>query len=66
MQNHKDIVKRIIEKLTQQRISVFSEVVFDEAGEVGLGESQVEASIKELMEEHFLEQPCRGVLKRAI
>ncbi len=66
LQNHKDIVKRIIERMTERSISVFSEAVFDQAGEVGLGESQVEASIRELMEEHFLEQPCRGVLRRAI
>ncbi|MFH1638652.1 MAG: hypothetical protein ABIB71_09565 [Candidatus Woesearchaeota archaeon] len=66
MQDHKDIVKRIIEKLTQQSMSVFSNDVFNHAGELGIGESQVEESIKELMAEKFLQQPCRGVLKRAI
>ena len=64
--NHKEKLKGIIEKMTQTTKSVFSEKVFLEAGEMGIGEMHVRKMIDELMEEDYIMQPMRGVLKRKI
>ena len=64
--NHKDRLKTIIEKLTQKTMSVFSEKIFLEAGEVGIGEMHVQKMMDELMEEDFIMQPMRGVIKRKL
>ena len=62
----KEKLKTIIEKLTKTSRSVFSEKVFLEAGEFGLGEMHVQRMLDELMQENFIVQPMRGVLQRKI
>jgi DNA replicative helicase MCM subunit Mcm2 (Cdc46/Mcm family) len=64
--NHKEKLKNIIEKLTRKSMSVFSEKIFLEAGELGIGEMHVQRMIDELLEEDYLMFPMRGVIKRKI
>jgi DNA replicative helicase MCM subunit Mcm2 (Cdc46/Mcm family) len=64
MVDHKEKLKRIIEKMTQKRKSIFSEKVFLEAGEFGIGEMHVRKMIEELMEENYIVEPIKGVLQR--
>ncbi len=60
----KSSIKTIIEKLTTETKSVFSDKVFNLAADIGIGEILVQDSLNELMEENFIAEPMRGVLKR--
>jgi hypothetical protein len=60
----KTSIKGIIEKLTTETTSVFSIKVFNLAADLGIGEMLVQSSIHELMEENFIREPVRGVLRR--
>lgn len=64
MKDYKNAVKDIIAKLTQDRSSVFSQRVFSEASEFGIGEGSVIESLNLLKEENFIHEPVPGVLKR--
>lgn len=64
--NHKEKLKNIIEKMTQKRRSIFSEKLFLEASEFGIGEMHVRKMINELMEENYLVEPMKGVLQKKV
>ncbi len=64
MKEFKGIIKDIISKFTRESSSVFSQKVFSEAGEFGIGEGIVTENIKLLKDEHFIHEPVPGVLKR--
>ncbi len=64
MKDFKETVKGIISKLTKNSSSVFSDKVFFEAGEIGIGETYVHESLKVLKEENFIKEPIPGLLKR--
>jgi len=51
----KCVVKSIIERLTHDTKSIFSERIFLEAGELGIGESYVRQALEKLKEERYLE-----------
>ena len=57
-------IRGIIEKLTSESRSVFSEKVYYIAGEMGLGEMIVKDCLQQLMDENFISEPMLGVLKR--
>jgi len=57
-------IKSIIERLTTETRSIFSEKVFSLAAELGIGESHVKASLQELVAENFITEPMHGVLRR--
>ena len=60
----KGSIRNIIEKLTADSRSVFSEKVFYIAGEMGIGEMIVKDCIQQLMDENFIAEPMSGVLRR--
>ena len=62
----KENIQGIIEKLTREGRSVFSEKVYLLAAELGIGELLVQDCLKQLCEEKFICEPMRGVLKRQI
>lgn len=64
MKDYKDQIKDMISKFTQNSTSVFSQKIFSEAGEFGIGEFAVTESLKSLKEENFIHEPVPGVLKR--
>ena len=64
MTETKNSIKSIIEKLTADTKSVFSDKVFNLAADLGIGEILVQDSLHQLMEENFIAEPVRGVLKR--
>ncbi len=64
MTDTKASIKGIIEKLTTNTRSVFSEKVFNLAADLGIGEMLVSDSLNELMEEQYIAEPVRGVLRR--
>lgn len=64
MKEFKGVIKDIISKLTRDSSSVFSQKVFSEAGEFGIGEGIVIENIKLLKDEQFIQEPIPGVLKR--
>ncbi len=64
MSDFKEAVKSIITRLTKDSRSVFSEKVFFEAGESGIGEAYVNESLKLLKEERYILEPVPGVIKR--
>lgn len=57
-------IRGIIEKLTSESRSVFSEKVYYVAAEMGLGEMIVRDCIQQLLDEKFISEPMQGVLKR--
>ncbi|MFH0752716.1 MAG: hypothetical protein V1914_03935 [archaeon] len=64
MKDYKTTIKDIISKFTQHSSSVFSQKVFSEAGEFGIGEGIVNENIKLLKDEKFIHEPIPGLLKR--
>lgn len=64
MRDFKESVKGIISKLTKDSKSVFSQKVFYEAGEEGIGELAVIESINMLKEDRSIEEPIPGLIKR--
>lgn len=64
VKDFKDMVKNIIERLTQDTASTFTEQVLHMAGESGIGEGHVNEAIQDLINEHYLDEPLRGVLKK--
>lgn len=64
MKDYKSTIKDIIAKFTQDRKSVFSQKIFSEASEFGIGEGTVVESLNLLKEENFIHEPIPGVLKR--
>ena len=66
VRDFKDSIKDIISKLTLESRSVFSQKVFSEAGEIGIGEDYVANSIRSLKDENFICEPIPGVLKRNV
>ena len=60
----KTSIRGIIEKLTLESRSVFSEKVYCVAAELGLGEMIVKDCLQQLMEENFISEPMQGVLRR--
>jgi hypothetical protein len=60
----KDKVKTIIEKLTEDTNSIFSEKVYNLAAELGIGDLHVKDSLHELMEENYIDEPVLGVIKK--
>lgn len=57
-------VKVIIDRLTLDVKSVFSEKVFNIAAEMGLGEYIVQDCLQQLMEENYINEPVCGVLRK--
>ena len=57
-------VKVIIDKLTLDSRSVFSEKVYNIAAEMGLGECIVQDCLQQLMVENYIVEPVMGVLKK--
>jgi len=57
-------IRGIIEKLTLESRSVFSEKVYYVAAEMGLGEMIVQDCLQQLIQENFISEPMQGVLKR--
>jgi len=57
-------IKTIVEKLTANTKSVFSDKVFTLAADLGIGEMLVQDSIKQLVDENFIREPVMGVLQR--
>ena len=65
MDNLKGSVKSIIERLTKENATIFSEKLFLEAGEMGIGETYVRKALQELQEEKYVEQVFNSkVIKR--
>ncbi len=64
VKDFKEIVKKIIDRLTENTASTFTEQVLHLAGESGIGESHVNEAIKDLINENYLDEPLRGVLKK--
>jgi hypothetical protein len=62
--DNKTTVQNIIEKLTGNSSSILSEKVFNIAAESGLGDLIVKDCIKQLVEENFVAEPVRGVLRK--
>ncbi len=60
----KDKVKGIIEKLTEDTNSVFSQKIYDLAAEFGIGEGHVKSSLQELEEDKYITEPVIGVIKK--
>ncbi len=60
----KTSIRGIIEKLTLESRSVFSEKVYYVAAEMGLGEMIVQDCLQQLIQENFISEPMQGVLKR--
>ncbi len=60
----KTSVKGIIDKLTSDTRSTFSEKVFCLAGEFGIGEAIVQDCLNQLKEENFICEPMCGVLRK--
>lgn len=60
----KTSIRSIIEKLTIENRSVFSEKVFYIAAELGIGEMLVKDCLQQLMDENFITEPMQGVLRR--
>ena len=60
----KDRVRTIIEKLTANTTSVFSEKVYNLAADVGIGDMLVLDCLQSLKEDRFISEPVMGVLKR--
>jgi len=60
----KKSIKSIIDNLTTQNSSVFSEKVYNIAAEFGIGEHIVKDCINQLIQENFICEPMCGVLKR--
>ena len=60
----KTSIRGIIDKLTKESRSVFSEKVFYIAGEMGIGEMIVQDCLQQLMEENYITEPMQGVLRR--
>ncbi|MBS3170924.1 hypothetical protein J4223_04050 [Candidatus Woesearchaeota archaeon] len=57
-------VKVIIDKLTLDTKSIFSEKVYNIAAELGLGECIVHDCLHQLLEENYICEPVCGVLKK--
>lgn len=64
--NSKDKLKGIIERLTTGKKSVFMETILFEAGEAGIGESLVEEGMNQLIAENFIYVPLKGVVKKTM
>lgn len=60
----KTSVKTIINKLTSDSKSTFSEKVYHLAGEFGIGEAIVQDCLNQLKEENFICEPMCGVLRK--
>ena len=60
----KEDVKNIVNKLTIDTSSVFSEKIYYLAGELGLGELLVKESLQELINDKFIAEPVMGIIKR--
>ncbi len=60
----KTSIRGIIEKLTLESRSVFSEKVYYVAAEMGLGEMIVQDCLQQLIQENFISEPMHGVLQR--
>ena len=64
--NSKDKLKGIIERLTTGKKSIFMETILFEAGEAGIGESLVEEGLKQLIAENFIYVPFKGIVKKTM
>ena len=64
MGDTKSSIRGIIEKLTLESRSVFSEKVYHVAAELGFGEMIVKDCLQQLLEENFISEPMQGVLRR--
>jgi hypothetical protein len=64
VRDNKTTIQQIIEKLTAGSMSTLSEKVYNLAAERGLGDGIVDDCIQQLVEENFIMEPVRGVLKR--
>ncbi|MBT3985844.1 hypothetical protein HOD38_04410 [archaeon] len=60
----KEDVKNIVNKLTIDTSSVFSEKIYYLAGELGIGELLVKESLQELINDKFIAEPVMGIIKR--
>ena len=60
----KEDVKNIVNKLTIDTSSVFSEKVYYLAGELGIGELLVKESLQELINDKFIAEPVMGIIKK--
>ena len=60
----KGSIRKIIERLTIEGRSVFSEKVFLLAGELGIGELVVQDCLQQLIQENFISEPMQGVLRK--
>ena len=60
----KTSIRGIIEKLTMESKSVFSEKVYYVAAEMGLGEMIVQDCLQQLIQENFISEPMQGLLRR--
>ncbi len=57
-------VKVIVDKLTLETKSIFSEKVYNIAAEMGLGECIVQDCLQQLMAENYICEPVCGVLRK--
>ncbi len=64
MDNLKSTVKSIIDKLTVNTNSVFSEKLYLEAGELGIGEVYVRKALDELQQDKSVEEVFNGKVIR--
>jgi hypothetical protein len=60
----KESIKWIIDNLTTQGSSVFSEKVYNVAAEFGIGEHMVKDCINQLIQENFVCEPMCGILRK--
>lgn len=59
-------IKQIIDRLTQNTKSIFVEKLIFEAGEFGIGELSVNEAVSQLIEQNYLIEPVKGVVKRVL
>jgi hypothetical protein len=60
----KEDVKNIVDKLTNDTNSVFSEKVYNLAADLGIGELLVKESLHELMDDNYICEPIMGIIKK--
>ncbi|MFH1972037.1 MAG: hypothetical protein ABIJ18_01010 [archaeon] len=60
----KEDIKIIVDKLTLETKSVFSEKVFNLAADLGIGELLVRESLHQLMEDNYIAEPMQGIIIR--
>ncbi|MAG78121.1 hypothetical protein CL616_02020 [archaeon] len=57
-------IKNIVDKLTNDTNSVFSEKIYNLAADLGIGEILVKESLLELMDDNYICEPVMGIIKK--